>query len=434
MSVRVIVIDPQGDVHLHLYVQELIKNDAGTFKRTIDELLFQVSKATMMRYSSRVKDALRTNSNDIYAASSKGVEILLRILHGQNPTVGVDISGVWHAIVFRTENYFSPTILNDWYAGWYKLQPIEQNFREWIRTKPEDQNWNPRCFLFPSWHLNDAVAFLEVTHFLVYNVARYISEERPIKAQDKYRLDNQVIQQLNAARGRLRSIAFNILFNPMERILATKKSCCESAAGDYHRALVETGSWPWERLGNSTPMNTLLKQLGDFSYQALGETCGRCRLDYEDVVEACIHETNIYFDGLCLDCMDASNPKTESSDRDYWKHSTMSKGEFLTGCRVKLHGEATWYHSFMGRREDFDRLRQEAKTENARELGQGSQTQPRRNRKENTQPNRRAKYQHGGTEYRDKGEPKWHLKKKDTEKSKSDESYARIMAACGLSA
>ena len=54
------------------------------------------------------------------------------------------------------------------------------------------------------------------------------------------------------------------------------------------------------------------------------------------------------FDGLCLDCMDLSKPKSENSDHDYWLHDTFE--EWDKGCRIE-HGSSTWWFSFLGRYE-----------------------------------------------------------------------------------
>ena len=56
-----------------------------------------------------------------------------------------------------------------------------------------------------------------------------------------------------------------------------------------------------------------------------------------------------YFDGLCLDCMDHSNPKMDDDTDDvYWEHNKLRKWDLR--CRTS-HGEPTWYYSYMGRKE-----------------------------------------------------------------------------------
>lgn len=61
------------------------------------------------------------------------------------------------------------------------------------------------------------------------------------------------------------------------------------------------------------------------------------------------NEVQNNFHGLCLDCMDATRGDVH---KDYWEHDMREKWD--ASCRIK-HGQATWYFSFMGRREDMKR-------------------------------------------------------------------------------
>jgi hypothetical protein len=51
-----------------------------------------------------------------------------------------------------------------------------------------------------------------------------------------------------------------------------------------------------------------------------------------------------YFDGLCLDCMDHTQPKFADEHEDYWCHLERDM-EWDNACRID-HGQATWYYSF----------------------------------------------------------------------------------------
>lgn len=76
------------------------------------------------------------------------------------------------------------------------------------------------------------------------------------------------------------------------------------------------------------------------------------------------------FQGICIDCMDASKATTLSSsgsaekhgmslrDWAYWEHDRMC--DWGRECRVQ-HGQATWYFSFMGRRADIQTHQQKMK-------------------------------------------------------------------------
>lgn len=142
-------------------------------------------------------------------------------------------------------------------------------------------------------------------------------------------------------------------------MLRYRRGCCDKITCDYQQALLKTGAWPLEALGHRTALVVLLDRLGKFQYKVRPKrkTCDRCDRDYEKIVYDTAHKARVYFDGLCLDCMNASKPKTEDEHTDYWAHNKLKEYEFVKGCRVIKHVQPTWYFSFMGRREEQDRLR-----------------------------------------------------------------------------
>jgi hypothetical protein len=58
--------------------------------------------------------------------------------------------------------------------------------------------------------------------------------------------------------------------------------------------------------------------------------------------------TEKYFDGLCLDCMDHSKPKGKNLDDEYWALNSNVNGRWDSKCRIK-HNQSTWYVSWLGR-------------------------------------------------------------------------------------
>lgn len=172
-------------------------------------------------------------------------------------------------------------------------------------------------------------------------------------------IDNLVTEQMNAARGRLKTIVFNPLYAPIKTLLLANCKCSDGVASAYQRALLATNSWPLEELGNKKPMAYLLGKLSTFTFETPSNACMACHKDYKDIVSSVVTKATGYFDGLCLDCMDASNTKTGSTDTDYWLHNKLTEEEIVCGCRVKRHGQPTWYFSFMGRKEEQDRFRKE---------------------------------------------------------------------------
>ena len=114
--------------------------------------------------------------------------------------------------------------------------------------------------------------------------------------------------------------------------------------------------WPLERTCQKSPMTTILQRLDDFSFAVKKDACQSCRKDYKETVKAAQTKTRSYFDGLCLDCMDRTKPVTRDEDMDYWEHDTLGESDSIHGCRSGVHGQPSWYFSFMGRTEVRNRF------------------------------------------------------------------------------
>ena len=159
-----------------------------------------------------------------------------------------------------------------------------------------------------------------------------------------------MLEQLNAAKGRLRTVIHNGLFRPNEKLLMASCKCKETTLFGYEKALYTIEVWPLERTCQKSPMTTILQRLDNFSFEARKDACRSCRTKYKELVATAQKTTRSYFDGLCLDCMDRTKSVTEDADMDYWKHNSLGKSDFVGHCLIK-HNEPTWYFSFMGRRE-----------------------------------------------------------------------------------
>lgn len=165
-------------------------------------------------------------------------------------------------------------------------------------------------------------------------------------------------EQLNAAKGRLRTVLHNGLFKPNEQLLMASCPCRKETLYDYEKRLWQVEVWPLERVAQRTAITILLDRLDRFE-EPLKQGCSpNCRRDFKRIVTSVKNSTRHYFDGLCLDCMDKSKPKTGDLDMDYWRHDDLKEEEWAFGCRFD-HKQPTWYFSFMGRQEDRDRFRKE---------------------------------------------------------------------------
>jgi hypothetical protein len=73
----------------------------------------------------------------------------------------------------------------------------------------------------------------------------------------------------------------------------------------------------------------------------------RCRgMEWDSVVLKAKANTEKYFDGLCLNCMDHSKPKGKNLD-EYWAHNANIDGRW--DSRRIMHNQSTWYVSWLGR-------------------------------------------------------------------------------------
>lgn len=152
-------------------------------------------------------------------------------------------------------------------------------------------------------------ALPDLTKYLVYNSIRYINEYNPTQYSDLH-LPSRVMQQLNAAKGRLRSILFNDLFKPNEKLLIAYCTCKEKTLYNYEKTLYQIHVWPMERTVRHSTMTQILDQLDEFVYVPHKEACGSCRhLNIDELVENAEIRARGYFEGMCLDCMDKSQPK-----------------------------------------------------------------------------------------------------------------------------
>lgn len=156
-------------------------------------------------------------------------------------------------------------------------------------------------------------------------------------------------EQLNSARGRLKSVLHDELWDPIEGPLkAAECNCKEKTLFLYQKTLLNIDVWPLERTFSQTSVAQILSRLRTSKYTSDHKGCNKCNIACESVVEDAIIKVTNYFDGLCLKCMDKTNPKTASSDSPYWTHHHQKSWDL--NCRkigVK-HGEPSWYFSYMG--------------------------------------------------------------------------------------
>ena len=112
-------------------------------------------------------------------------------------------------------------------------------------------------------------------------------------------------EQINAARGRLKSVLHRELYDCVDELLGYAR--CElkkDVLWGYFTALNRTKSWPLERYAKRYSIQQLLDNLEEFDYEDPHptHTCWdhSCGQDFTWVVNKAIQVTSSQFDGLCL--------------------------------------------------------------------------------------------------------------------------------------
>lgn len=165
-----------------------------------------------------------------------------------------------------------------------------------------------------------------------------------------------LIEQLNAAKGRLRSLLHIGLFKPNETLLDAKCDCKEITLFGFEKTLWDLNVWPLEKYAQKKSISALLDNLNSFNYKPLSEVCIKyCRQNFNHLVLSTRSRVESYFQGLCMDCMNHTNLKSGDTDADYWDHNNYDPEDKFLDCRIR-HKEPTWYFSFMGRREERDQF------------------------------------------------------------------------------
>lgn len=177
---------------------------------------------------------------------------------------------------------------------------------------------------------------------------------------------------MNAARGRLRNILHNGLFEHAANMLRHATCPCkEKTFFEYFKELESIKVWPLENTMKHRSIHDIIGNLRGFNASKVtahlkkagskGTDSGdiletwdnicMCRMvDWKGIVSSTADTVKGYFHGLCLDCMSVTKALQEGRDPDheYWLSGKRLKWDF--NCRI-THGEPTWYFSFMGRRE-----------------------------------------------------------------------------------
>ncbi|THY54415.1 hypothetical protein D6C97_05737 [Aureobasidium pullulans] len=371
---NIVVITDDADVTLRVikYTQRLKPGDDGNDKvKSITD--FNVNTQVMIRNSEFFKTLLTGN----FAEASQSVvtlkehdpsamQAIFCALHSQyedwsasscglsitKQTLGLSVHSLCDVISSARHFLIEMVELDSWFKLWYE--------------HGDNSKTDPKSMLYPTYQLNHAEGFAAATKKMVYHHTR-IEETKNQQHRDLH-LPPRVIQQLCAARGRLKTILSNQIWNHISGLLDGSCNCKEKTLFAFLHALKETGGFPVDQAAQRNPIAYVLHQLADFDdyFEAPAEAkgCSRCSTDWSSAMKTACAVVWKYFDGLCLDCMDHTQPKFADEHEDYWCHLERDM-EWDNACRID-HGQATWYYSFMGRADARDKILKRVRLANPR--------------------------------------------------------------------
>ncbi|TVY29433.1 hypothetical protein LHYA1_G001871 [Lachnellula hyalina] len=350
-------IDPAGDLILNIVEYDYATYNANGGHPPLRTACFKVSRQTLLDvagndYWKRLLNGSfqEANSNEVTLKddSVASMELWLRVFHGTlvEDSYLIPVEQIWHAIELSRKYLFHLEKLNAWFETyWTKLD------------KKSLETDDLRALLFPCQALEHAGAFAYVTKRLANEVAIHIEELNPTRFRH-LRCEGRVIQQLNAVRGSMRGKIIAGLFEPLNDFCRLKCDVHEKCIAAYLEGVKRTEIWPLQHQHHKSNKD-VTDSIG-FLHWKCSIPKGACYLCQNQLSGANIRKTRSdlmsYWEGLCLDCMDISQPKTGDSDTDYWLHNRLR----IWGSRCRLsHTRNTWYFSFMGRPEVMTKFQQE---------------------------------------------------------------------------
>jgi hypothetical protein len=265
------------------------------------------------------KDKATYSTSELYDDDPRAWRLWLEMLHGclNHMSYQAQIVTVWHVLRIADKYDINPTCADAgrWFDQWFFTQSASGLFTN---------NDAVRQILYPCHAFDHALGFATSTMWLAYHCAGHIAEKRPKEFEQHPHLGlhrgiermycgnlqsisstNRQAEQLNAARGRLRSVLHRELYDCVDRLLG-RATCSlkKDVLWAYFFALNQTRSWPLERWAKKYSIQQLLENLEEFEYvdpHPNGICSDRaCGQDFTLVVRKAIDHTGSHFDGLCL--------------------------------------------------------------------------------------------------------------------------------------
>ncbi|KAI9651745.1 MAG: hypothetical protein M1831_000495 [Alyxoria varia] len=328
-------------------------------QKTLD-LLVRKSKIMTPSFSATLHNMAKSGFRESFEASAvlkdhnvDAVAIIFREWFDRKDpeTLKTGVNTVWEILNFaqKYEIRDLKEKLGSWFGKWFAS----------MKNGPlmNDSSFHARL-LYPAFRFDHAQAFQCATRYLTYNEVHAIEEQNPTDNETLH-LPRRVTHSMRSGKGRIRNVCHRGLSSPVKPFLSGMSCDCHTRTFfGYFQELYQRGIFPFEEEVIRNTMNELLQRMRNFDWEPNAQDCSYCRrMSYRQHVEELADKVEKHYHGLCLDCMDRTLPKTGSDDSDYWRVNDLNQWD--KKCRVR-HGECTWYHSFMGRKERRDELVSEA--------------------------------------------------------------------------
>ncbi|TVY83648.1 hypothetical protein LSUE1_G002598 [Lachnellula suecica] len=334
-------IDPQGDLTLVVVEYDYNATSGNGEHPVLRSASFKVSREILLgaedddywlKLLSGGFSEAGSNQITLEDDSVAAMELWLRVFHDAfvDESYDLPIKEVWHAIQLSHKYFFHLEKLDSWFkAYWRKMEKKSLKLEEL------------KELMYPCWEFEHATAFAYVTKRLVLETAGHVEERNPTRFGNLH-CNHRMIR----------------LFEPLDTFCPNNCEVHEKCIAAYLEGVKRTGIWPLQHQQKKSN-KSIIDSSGFVNWTCVvpDEACFSCtyklggshiRQTREDILE--------YWDGLCLNCMDVSNPKTGDSDDDYWVHNDLK--EWDSDCLLP-HSRNTWYFSFMGRPESMNSFRDE---------------------------------------------------------------------------
>ncbi|KAK3069829.1 hypothetical protein LTR53_011534 [Teratosphaeriaceae sp. CCFEE 6253] len=315
----------------------------------------EAMSASSVYFANLLSDAnIEEGQQDTIELQEDGITAMtvwLKVIHGtaDDLTYKVSIDDLWHMLAMAEKYNFTPGHGNAkaWFEKWYAVNTSDNRMFDYKEHQ---------TLLLPCHSFDHAPGFQRATRYLVYRATGNVSERRPhaLKHEhDTLQLNPSIATSLNAAKARLKTVLHRALYNPIDDLLRRARCRCKAEVlYAYEVTLMRTGAWPLETTFLMNSVEYTLRKLESVQPRVWQpQNCGSrfCAFEFGFVVGKARDEVKKLFDGLCLDCMMASDAASgEDANGVYWS-KTRYGVQWDKGCRVR-HGQPTWYFSFTGQR------------------------------------------------------------------------------------